>query len=97
VPIIIPASISSVAGIDDSIEHRIRNAKGIGGILRDLQRHVVLVPRRVRGLLSKNLETIAPNQFGDQFVILRTAALYSREAGLRMDDPTWRSVESNLF
>lgn len=97
VPIIIPASINARAGIADVIEHRIRNAKGVGGILRDLQRHVVLVPRRVRGLLAKDLEAIAPDLFGDQFVILRTASLYSDDSGLKMDDPTWRSAEANLF
>ena len=111
VPVIIPASISQRAGIDDSIRYRIEavaarkadpskagKTGGLGGILRDLQRHVVQVPRRIRdGVLAKDVEAIAPNLFGEQFVMLKTPALYGDEAGLKMDDPTWRSAESNVM
>ncbi|MEO1610704.1 MAG: helicase-related protein, partial [Pseudomonadota bacterium] len=102
VPVIIPKWIHPIAGIDSNIEERITAAAfrkksgsksgGIGGILRDLQRFVVQVPRPVRANLlnASAAKAIAPDVFGDQFIILQSKPLYSDKTGLHMDDPTYR-------
>ncbi len=98
-PVIIPASARAVDGapkaLIDGVEHR----KSSGAIARDLQRHIVLIPRRDRQelLAQKAARTIAPDKFSDQFVILDNDELYSDEAGLKWDDPTYRSIESGII
>lgn len=41
---------------------------------------------------------LRPEVFGDRFVVLeQNNDLYNTQTGLRLDDPTWRSEESNIF
>lgn len=100
VPVIIPASIFAVDGAPDEgflngIEHR----ASLGGVLRDLQRHTVQVPRKARSTLIEtgNARRIAPDKLGEQFVVLGNRDLYSADSGLNWTDPTLRSVESLMF
>ncbi|MEW5963039.1 MAG: CRISPR-associated helicase Cas3' [Pseudomonadota bacterium] len=94
VPVIVPASIDAVAGIADEILDRIPYVEGIGGIMRDLQRHIVQVPRKARDALieARSAAPIAPDKYAEQFVRLTNPDLYTTEAGLNWDDPAYRDV-----
>jgi len=69
------------------------------GVLRRLQQVSVPVPRQAREALlaSGAVEAVRPRDFGDRFVVLTSADLYDNAFGLRIDDPTYRSNESNVF
>ncbi len=99
VPVIIPASINARAGVGTDVTGRIHGGKGIGGILRDLQRHVVQVPRSYRHELIANSQAAVINEreFGQQFVILDDPVLYGETSGLQLNDPTRRNAYDNIF
>jgi len=75
------------------------------GVQRTLQQYVVPVPadRRWALLASGAAEAIRPGDYGDRFVVLTgdgpgvLPPSYDPELGLRVDDPTWRSGESNII
>ncbi|MFN3868628.1 MAG: CRISPR-associated helicase Cas3' [Hyphomicrobiaceae bacterium] len=94
VPVIIPASIDPLAGIADDVLERIAHVDKIGGIMRDLQRHIVQVPRRARDRLIEagSASAIAAEKYAEQFVRLTNRDLYTAAAGLAWDDPTYRGV-----
>jgi CRISPR-associated endonuclease/helicase Cas3 len=68
-------------------------------LLRRLQQYVVSVPRSNRAALvaSGAVQAINAHVYGDRFLHLASASLYSPECGLWLDDPTWRSSESNVW
>lgn len=94
VPVIIPARFNANAGAPQELLDRIPYAKSAGGIARDLQRHIVQIPRKARdGLITaRSARAIAEKQFGEQFVELTNESLYSPDHGLDWDDPTFREV-----
>lgn len=74
------------------------------GVQRTLQQYVVPVPANIRvGLINKGLELIKPLQYGDRFVVMveekpgELPPLYDSALGLRLDNPTSRSPEDNIF
>jgi CRISPR-associated endonuclease/helicase Cas3 len=69
------------------------------GARRRLQQYVVPVPAKARGkmLASGAVQPIRPEDYGDRFMVLESPSLYDPELGLRLDDPTWRTSESNIF
>lgn len=69
------------------------------GVSRRLQQYVVPVPSRVRaGMIACGaVQCIKPEAYGDRFAVLANRALYDRELGLKLDDPTWRAAEQNVF
>lgn len=69
------------------------------GVQRKLQQYVVPVPAKARAamLATGAVQAIRPEAYGDRFVMLTNEALYDAKLGLRLDDPTWRSSESNIF
>lgn len=69
------------------------------GILRRLQSYVVPVPAKVRAamLAAGAVEMIRPKKYGDRFVLLQNMDLYDPLRGLRLDQPTFREGESNIF
>ena len=93
-PVIIPASIDPIAGVDDELLKSIPHVEGIGGVLRKLQRHVVQIPRRARDALIKatSASVIAQDKYAEQFVQLTNNSLYTTDAGLTWDDPTYRDA-----
>lgn len=99
VPVIIPASADAIAGAPKKLIDAIAHKASAGGIARDLQRHIVQVPRRARAKLvtAGAAREIEPSKLGDQFVLLVNDALYSAEAGLKWNDPTYRSIEGAIF
>lgn len=94
VPVIVPASIDPVAGVDDSILRDIGHAP-IGGVLRALQRHIVQVPRRDRDELLRAgaAACIAKEHYAEQFVVLWNKQLYDTASGFDWSDPYRRMVE----
>ncbi len=69
------------------------------GARQTLQHYVVPVPARAREAMlgTGAVQAIRPTDYGDSFVVLKSPSLYDPALGLRLDDPTWRSSEDNLF
>ena len=99
VPVIIPAEIDAIAGAPQATLQRLRYAKTIGGLARELQRHIVQVPRRDRFQMIQMqlVEVIREKEFGQQFVCLTAKQLYDSESGLRWTDLTGRTPQSNIM
>lgn len=66
-----------------------------GGLARDLQPYTVQVPPKARRRLIDcgHVAFEAPDLRGDQFAVLRTLSLYSREVGLRWEDADYLGEE----
>lgn len=99
VPVIIPAKAHPVAGAPQELLDRIPHVTSTGGIARELQRHIVQVPRRARLALvdATAAHAIARDKLGDQFVVLDNPDLYSDVCGLDWDNPTFRRVEGMIL
>lgn len=69
------------------------------GVQRTLQQYVVTIPSNARTslLASGAVQPIRPDLYGDRFIVLENRSLYGEEIGLRLDDPSWRSAESNVI
>lgn len=92
VPVIIPARLNPVAGAPQALLDRIAYVQSTGGIARELQRHIVQIPRDARDALIKarSARPIDGRRLGEQFVELTSDELYSAESGLDWSDPTFR-------
>lgn len=99
VPVIIPVTAHAIAGASRELLDRIPHVPSTGGIARELQRHIVQIPRRARDALIKEAaaHAIAYDKFGDQFVVLDNPDLYSDASGLNWDNPTYRRVEALIL
>jgi CRISPR-associated endonuclease/helicase Cas3 len=73
-------------------------ADRVGGIARRLQRYLVNIPARDRAALIGRgaAEVIRPDQFGEQFVVLRDMDLYRDDVGLDGSDPTFMEAGSQV-
>lgn len=47
--------------------------------------------------ISGAVQAIRPTHYGDRFVVLESMSLYDDAVGLGLDEPTWRSSESNVM
>lgn len=94
VPVIV-AKEEAVAREVGRLIDRLRFAKNVGGIARQLGRYTVGVPRSVRAKMVAEgvAEIIRRKEFGDQFVVLLNLDLYTPDTGLVWDDVTFRTVE----
>ena len=94
VPIIIPADAHATAGAPMKLLQSLEFAPTIGGIARQLQRHIVQIPRAARFQLlqADAARRIKPDVYGDQFVVLNSKDLYTEAAGLDWSDPTYRKA-----
>src|SRR3546814_2059167 len=94
---------SDVCSSDLKIEGLIRGIENApflpAGVQRKLQQYVVPVPAKARAAMlgTGAVQAIREEEYGDRFVVLRSPSLYDPALGLRLDDPTWRSSEDNLF
>jgi CRISPR-associated endonuclease/helicase Cas3 len=68
-------------------------------VVRRLQQYVVSIPKQNRAALlaSGAVRAIRAEIYGDRFLYLASPSLYSPDCGLWLDDPTWRSSESNVW
>ena len=94
-PVIIPADDEARALVA-SLEHADTPP---GKAMRGLQQYTVNVPGTARGaiLASGALQAIRPDQHGERFLKLVSMSLYDESTGLKLDDPTFRSAEANIF
>jgi CRISPR-associated endonuclease/helicase Cas3 len=69
-----------------------------GWAVRKLQQYTVSIPEVAwRALLRTGaIEAVNP-KFGDRFMMLVSHGLYEDDTGLRLDDPTAREAEENIF
>ncbi|PWR18366.1 CRISPR-associated endonuclease Cas3'' [Zavarzinia compransoris] len=69
------------------------------GAQRKLQQYTVPVPAKTRAALlgSGAAQAVRRDDYGDRFVVLESLSLYDPDLGLSLDDPTWRSSESNII
>lgn len=69
------------------------------GVQRKLQQYTVPVPAKARAamLATGAVQAIRAEDYGDRFVVLESPSFYDPALGLRLDDPTWRSSEGNIF
>lgn len=94
-PVIVPWDETARTAID-TLRHADMPPRGVQ---RTLQQYVVPVPAKARAamLASGAAQPIRPNDYGDRFMVLESMSLYDEALGLRLDDPTWRSAESNVI
>ena len=82
----------------DAIEaiHALEYAEHVGGPARRLRPYTVQVPQPGFRALEQYgaVTTIRPAEFGDEFVVLVNADLYSPESGLNWSEPTFIKAES---
>lgn len=73
------------------IENDLPFAQGSVGLARKLQPYVVQLPRSAFDVLWKAgaIAAIAPEKWGQQFVVLKNKAIYDPHFGLRWDNPTF--------
>ncbi len=77
----------------------LRYAENVGAIARDLQRYLVQLPLAAFNELKRvgTIQAIAPEKFGEQFWELINADVYTTEAGLSWDNPTYLKAESTVI
>lgn len=99
VPVIIPRAAHEIGGAPDEVIQRLEYVTSPGGIARELQRHIVQVPRQARAKLvaANAARVVRSRDFGDQFVVLTNDELYDDATGLNWSDPTFHSVESHMM
>ena len=87
-----------IIAYDDEAEaliEKLRYSEFVGSTARKLQPYLVQVPEQAFiGLKSAGaIETVQPEKFGDQFILLINMDLYSDKAGLNWDDPYFIATE----
>ncbi|WP_066704084.1 CRISPR-associated endonuclease Cas3'' [Sphingobium amiense] len=102
-PVIVPwgATTEEKASIDALIAEMKDESRPFlpSGAQRRLQQYIVPVPSGARQTLlaSGAAQAIRAKDYGDSFVLLENPSLYDERFGLRLDDPTWRTSESNIM
>lgn len=102
-PVIVPwgATAEEKASIDTLIAEMKDETRPFlpPGVQRKLQQYTVPVPvkARVNMLATGAAQAIRSEDYGDRFVVLQSLSLYDDRLGLRLDDPIWRSSESNIM
>jgi CRISPR-associated endonuclease/helicase Cas3 len=95
-PVIVPY------GDDDEAKRLIeslRYAEKAGGIAKMLQRYLVQLPEKVFNALLHvgAVQAVAPEKWGQQFVVLENQDLYDRQFGLNSDDATFVKAERLMW
>ena len=93
-PIIVPFDDRAKALVE-----KLRYADYVGSIARQLQPYLVQVPKQAIVALKSSgaIEALQPDKFGEQFMSLINADLYSDEAGLCWDNPIFVKTESAVM
>lgn len=92
-----PVIIAREAAARDALG-ALRGGRPPGAVARALQPHIVQVPPKARALLVQNghVSFEGEKDFGDQFAVLRSEALYRPEEGLIWEDADYLGVEQYL-
>lgn len=93
-PVIVPFDEVARDAID-----RLRYAEGSVSLARALQRYTVQVPRKGHdALLSAGaIQAVAPDKWGNQFMVLLNQSLYDADCGLTWDNPVFMSSEHTVI
>lgn len=94
-PVIVPWDNTAEAAVDKlGVE-----AVSSGSLARDLQPYIVQVPLKARRLLldSQHIKFARPERRGEQFVVLRNAALYKKDVGLVWEDGQYLAEDCLLI
>jgi CRISPR-associated endonuclease/helicase Cas3 len=93
-PVIVPFNMEA-----EKLITALRFSPNVGGIARQLQPYLVQIPRAGFNelVLSGAVQPIAPERLGDQFWELINKDIYSDEAGLSWDNPTYLKAESTVI
>lgn len=94
-PVIIPFDEEAKKTVDQlSVE-----GLSSGKLARKLQTFIVQVPPGARDVLIRNGHVAfrAPHLRGDQFAVLETESLYSREVGLMWEDADYLAMEDSII
>ncbi len=93
-PVIVPLD-RNAKGLVQSL----RIAEKVGGIARQLQPYLVQVPKTGFEALRKAgaISVIASEKFGDQFWMLENMDLYTEDAGLSWENPTFIDAEKTVL
>lgn len=91
-PVIMPYQAKNEAEPVRDLAERLRHIDRPGALARKLALYSVPVPRHevMRLIADGAAEYIAPDKYGDQFILLTNEDIYSEEAGLDWSDPTFR-------
>lgn len=97
-PVIVPYRQNANDRDIDELLSRLAHVDRPGSLARRLQPYVVPVPGAVRSrLLASGAIQPANALLGDRFLKLVNESLYDDVTGLRLDDPTFRAAEDNIF
>jgi CRISPR-associated endonuclease/helicase Cas3 len=97
-PIIVPF-VPGTDKIDPAIEGVLQDLEYAPGAARKLQSHLVQLPVRAYDSLKSvsAIQPIAPDRFGEQFMVLANPALYDVNYGLHWDNPTFIEAEKTIW
>jgi CRISPR-associated endonuclease/helicase Cas3 len=97
-PVIVPF-IPGTDKIDPTIEDLLRDLEYAPGTARRLQPYLVQLPVRAYDELNSvsAIQPIAPDRFGEQFMLLSNPALYDVNCGLHWDNPTFIEAEKTIW
>lgn len=81
------------------IDNELPFAQGCVGLARKLQPYVVQLPRSAFDILWKAgaIKAVAPEKWGQQFVVLHNEEIYDSHFGLCSDNPIFLPVEKTLW
>jgi CRISPR-associated endonuclease/helicase Cas3 len=93
-PVIVPLD-----DIANRLVQSLRFAEKVGGIARQLQPYLVQIPKTGFEALRKAgaISVIAPDKFGSQFWMLENMDLYTNDAGLSWENPTFIDAEKTVL
>ncbi len=93
-PVIIPFD-----EIAKSALNALESADGCGELARQLQPYIVQLPRQGYEALLKvgAIQPVAPERYGEQFMVLDNLDIYHNQCGLSWDNPTFKCNESTCW
>ncbi len=93
-PVIIPFDEIAEAALN-----ALEFADGCGELARQLQSYIVQLPRQGYEALLKvgAIQPVAPERYGEQFMVLDNLDIYHNQCGLSWDNPTFKCNESTCW
>lgn len=93
-PVIIPFDEIAEAALN-----ALEFADGCGELARQLQPYIVQLPRQGYEALLKvgAIQPVAPERYGEQFMVLDNLDIYHNQCGLSWDNPTFKCNESTCW
>jgi CRISPR-associated endonuclease/helicase Cas3 len=96
IPVIVPYGNDGEArALVDSLHHVDR----AGGVARKLQRYLVQIPEKAFAAMRSvgAVQPVAPDRWGEQFMLLENTDLYDERFGLKSGDPAFVRAERLMW